>query len=190
LKKELSGSPHDWFEERGPRCTLLVFYVKKNGIPGMFYTDFGSVFHVNLNNQENDKKTHWEKACTELHIKVQHAHSPQAKGRVERCNQTMQDRLPKELKLAGIDSMEAANDFLRNSSFIADHNRRFAKLAAQKGDAHASIEGLDLDDIFTIQEERVLANDYTIVHQKHIFQLSQQQKPFLGQKILLLLKPI
>ena len=125
---QLDGSPHDWFEDRAGQCVLLVFiddatsqilwlefaesesvislmkatknYVQKYGAPQLFYTDHGSVFHVNLNNHDKKKKTQWEQTVARLGIKVQHAHSPQAKGRVERCNQTMQDRLIKEMRLA------------------------------------------------------------------------------------------
>lgn len=113
----LDGSPYDWFEGRAEKCTLLVFiddatsqilwlkfatsesvlslmsstknYVEKYGAPQLFYTDYGSVFHVNLNNQEHDKKIQWELAVGQLGTMVIHASSPQAKGRVERCNQTM-----------------------------------------------------------------------------------------------------
>ena len=201
---QLDGSPHDWFEGRAGKCTLLVFiddatsqilwlefaksestealmratknYISKYGRPGSFYTDHGSVFHVNLNNQESDKKTQWERACDELKIEVIHANSPQAKGRVERCNQTMQDRLVKEMRLANISSIAAANDYLRQSGFIQSHNQRHAVATIQQGDAHASLDCYDLNRIFTIKETRNLNNDYTIVYQKRIFQLFDCQK--------------
>ena len=207
---QLDGSPHDWFEGRAGKCTLLVFiddatsqilwlefaksesvaalmqatknYVQKHGVPQLFYTDHGSVFHVNLNNVDNLKKTQWERACAQLGIKVQHAHSPQAKGRVERCNNTMQDRLSKELRLAGISSINDANEYLRNSDFIARHNAKFAVTAAQSGNAHADRQVCNLDDIFSIHETRVLANDFTITYQKHIFQLHKEQKTIIHPK--------
>jgi hypothetical protein len=207
---QLDGSPHDWFEGRAAPCTLLVFiddatskilwlefaksesveslmqatknYVQKHGIPQSFYTDHGSVFHVNLNNQENIKKTQWERACDDLNIKVNHAHSPQAKGRVERCHQTMQDRLDKEMRLAKISSIEEANEYLRTSNFIEKHNAKYAVLATQKGNAHADAKSYDLDDIFSIKETRILANDFTITFNKRIFQLHGQQKTILRPK--------
>jgi transposase len=206
---QLDGSPHDWFEGRSDKCTLLVFiddatsqvlwlefapsesvealmratknYIEKHGIPQIFYTDHGSVFHVNLNNQEGIKKTQWEASCKELNIEVIHAHSPQAKGRVERCNQTMQDRLVKEMRLAGISSINAANHYLRNSDFIKNHNR-FSKKAAQKGNAHRIHRQYDLKDVFSIKETRVLANDFTITYHKRIYQLSDQQKTIIRPK--------
>ncbi len=207
---QCDGSPHDWLEGRAGKCTLLVFiddatgdilwlefalsesvrsvmqatknYIEKHGIPVSFYTDHGSVFHVNLNNQEKDKKTQWERACAELGIKVIHAHSPQAKGRVERCNQTMQDHLIKEMRLAKISSIEDANRFLRESNFIKNHNAEYAKEPAQKGNAHRDYNMHNLTDIFTIQETRILANDFTISYEKRIFQLHKEQKTILRPK--------
>ncbi len=207
---QLDGSPHDWFEGRGEPCTLLVFiddatseilwlefaksessgsvmgatksYIQAYGIPVSFYTDYGSVFHVNLNNKENEKKTQWERAVAQLGSEVIHARSPQAKGRVERCNQTMQDRLQKELRLAGVSSIDEANKYLRSSNFIANHNARFAVKPEQQGDSHADCSDYNLDDIFSIQETRILTNDFTITFQKRIFQLSAYQKTIIRPK--------
>ncbi len=111
----MDGSPHDWFEKRGPRCTLLVFiddatsqilwlefvksesiedvmvatknYFHKYGTPISFYVDYGSVFSVNLNNKDRVKKTQFERAMKELDVEVIHARTPQAKGRVERASE-------------------------------------------------------------------------------------------------------
>lgn len=207
---QLDGSPHDWFEGRAPKCTLLVYiddatskilmlsfakgeseaavmqstkdYVQQFGIPCSFYTDHGSVFHVNLNNQEGDKKTQWEMACRRLGIEIHHAHSPQAKGRVERCNKTLQDRLIKEMRLAGISSIESANHYLRTSNFITQHNKMFAIDPLQAGDAHASAHDYNLDDVFTIRETRTLANDFTIQYNKQIYQLLSSQRTILRPK--------
>ena len=127
---QLDGSPHDWFEGRAPWCTLLAFiddatskilwmefvpsesvqsvmmatrrYMQKYGRPISLYVDFGSVFKVNVNNRENYKITQFQRAMKELNVDIIHAHSPQAKGRVERSYRTQQDRLVKELRLAGI----------------------------------------------------------------------------------------
>ena len=198
---QLDGSPHDWFEGRAPNCTLLVFiddatseilwlefsdgesnfgvmqatknYIEHHGRPHEFYVDFGSVFSVNLNNAEREKKTQWERAVASLSIRVIHAHSPQAKGRVERSNGTMQDRLVKELRLAGISSIEEGNRFLCESNFIAKHNARFAVPAAQQGDGHRLAELYDLNSIFCMKEERILANDYTIRFNNKIYLLGK-----------------
>ncbi len=207
---QLDGSPHDWFEGRGPKCTLLVFiddatskilwlefakseshidvmratknYINRHGRPHAFYVDFGGVFSVNLNNEERVKKTQWERAMEELEIEVKHAHSPQAKGRVERSNETLQDRLVKEMRLAGVCSIDSANQFLFESNFLAKHNERFSVSSLEKGDAHRPASLHDLDAIFCIREERTLANDYTIVHNKSIYQLHDQQRTIIRPK--------
>ena len=134
---QVDGSPHDWFEGRGNRCTLLQFIddatsevlwlefgdsesthslmaatwrsLEIHGRPQALYTDRGGVFKVNLHNEDDEKMTQYERALDELDIELIHARSPQAKGRVERGFQTHQDRLVKELRLAGISTMDEAN---------------------------------------------------------------------------------
>jgi hypothetical protein len=199
---QLDGSPHDWFEGRAPKCTLLVFiddatsqilwlefvpseslesvmkavrhYMELCGRPLSFYVDFGSVFSVNTNNPERDKITQFERACKELGVSVIHAHSPQAKGRVERSNKTHQDRLIKELRLAGISSMEEANKFVRNV-YLPKHNKQFSVPAAKDGDVHRSIDQFELDNIFCIKESRLVQNDFTVQYKKRILQLTAHQ---------------
>lgn len=207
---QCDGSPHDWFEGRGPWCTLLVFiddatsrilwlefatgesreavmlatkhYIEKFGIPHIVYVDHGSSFHVNLNNAEGHKKTHWEVALESLGIEIKHAHSPQAKGRVERVNRTLQDRLVKEMRLEGISSIKEANKFLRESSFIRNHNGLFGERPEQSGDAHRPLARQDLESVFCTKEKRILANDFTIQYTKRIFQLLKAQKALLRPK--------
>jgi len=207
---QLDGSPHDWFEGRAPKCTLLVFiddatsrilwlefvesesfdgvagaaqkYMQKHGRPVAFYVDYGSVFSVNLNNPEREKITQFERIMHDLAVAVNHASSPQAKGRVERCNGTMQDRLVKEMRLAGISSMAKANKFVQQGDFIEKHNAKFAVPPAQEGDAHRSIQGYDLYKIFCVQEERVVTNDFTVSYQSRILQLTKYQPAILRPK--------
>ena len=207
---QLDGSPHDWFEGRGPKCTLLVFiddatsellwlefaesesfhgvasatkkYMEKFGRPVSFYTDYGSVFSVNLNNAERDKITQFERIMQELFVDVIHARSPQAKGRVERANQTLQDRLVKEMRLAGISSIGAANAFVQTGNFIASHNAKFAVPPTTEGDAHRSINDYDLDDIFCSQEYRKVNSDFTIHYNRRIIQLEKDQPAIVRPK--------
>lgn len=207
---QLDGSPHDWFEGRGQKCTLLVFiddatsrllwlefvesesfegvaraakkYIEKFGRPVSFYVDFGSVFSVNLNNPERDKKTQFERIMKELGIRVSHARSPQAKGRVERANKTLQDRLVKEMRLAGISSMEAANAFIHEGGFIDNHNAKFAVPPAVEGNAHRPTDGYDLYDIFCSREERVITNDFTIHYKRRLLQLEREQSTIIRPK--------
>lgn len=206
---QLDGSPHDWFEGRAPKCTLLVFiddatseilwaefavsestealfqatknYMTKHGIPASFYVDYGGVFSVNTNNPDREKKTQYERAIQELGARVIHASSPQAKGRVERANRTLQDRLVKELRLQKISTMKTANAFVQ-SGYLDKHNSQFAVLAAEPADAHRSIDGINLSSIFCLKNKRVLQNDFTIAYRKRIFQIEQHQKTILRPK--------
>lgn len=207
---QLDGSDHDWFEGRGPKCTLLVFiddatsrilwlefvkseslhsimkatrkYMEKHGRPKSFYVDWGKVFRFNVNNAEHDKLTQWERALEELGVEVIHAGSPEAKGRVERSNDTHQDRLVKEMRLAGISSMEAANQFLRDSNYIERHNASFAEPPAQIFDAHQPVGDINLDNIFCLKDKRILQKDYVIMYKTRIFQLQEEQKTQIKPK--------
>ena len=200
---QLDGSPHDWFEGRGPRCTLLVFiddatsqilwlefvnsesveallqatrkYMTKYGRPVSFYVDWGSVFRVNINNHNHKKLSQFERAMKELEVTVIHANTPQAKGRVERSNLTHQDRLIKEMRLAGISSIKQANKFVQEG-YIEKHNKKFAVEPSQSINAHRSVEEFDLDAIFCMKEPRVVTNDYVVTYNNRLFQLSKQQK--------------
>lgn len=206
---QLDGSTHDWFEGRALKCTLLVFiddatsqlvwlefaksesneslmrstksYVSSLGGPNSFYTDYGSVFHVNLNNADHEKTTQFERALSELDIEIIHARSPQAKGRVERANATLQDRLVKEFRLADISSIADANKFVRHK-YIDFHNKKFAVIAASKHDVHRSCKGFDLDNIFCIKEKQILQNNFVVRYKKRILQLHSQQKTIIYPK--------
>lgn len=206
---QLDGSPHDWFEGRGPKCTLLVFiddatsqllwlefapsesfdaimnatlkYFKKHGRPVSFYVDYGSVFSVNTNNPERDKLTQFERAMKELNVEVIHARSPQAKGRVERVNRTLQARLTKDMRLAGISTIETANAFIQNG-YLDLHNQKFAEKAAQPGNAHRSIAEFDLRNVFCIKEKRLLQQDFTLSYKNRKLQLLKHQKAVIKPK--------
>lgn len=150
-------------------------YMEKYGRPVAFYVDYGSVFSVNTNNAEQEKKTQFERIMNGLDIHVNHANSPQAKGRVERCNSTMQDRLVKEMRLANISSMDEANRFVQHGDFIEKHNAKFAVPAAQEGDAHRPTQDYNLYEFFCAQEERIIANDYTFKYRGTVIQLVSNQ---------------
>lgn len=206
---QLDGSPHDWFEGRADPCTLLVFiddatsailwlefaesesteaimkasrgYFNRYGLPKTFYTDFGSVFSVNTNNPDREKKTQFERALNELSIKLIHAHSPQAKGRVERANQALQDRLVKEMRLADISSIKDANNFVQQK-FIAKYNEKFAIKPAETYDAHRPVDGINLDKFLCSKETRVIQNDFVISYKSRQFQLEKNQKTIVRPK--------
>ena len=159
---QIDGSAHAWFEDRGPRCCLLVFiddatsrltqlrfvprectlgymqtlhgHIRQHGLPMTLYSDRHGIFRVNLGDARDDAVSQFGRALATLGIESICANSPQAKGRVERANGVLQDRLVKALRLAGIDTIEAANAWL--PGFIERHNARFAVLPADAHDAH------------------------------------------------------
>ena len=197
---QIDGSPHAWFEERGPKCALLVYiddatgrlmellfvpaettaayftatrhYLKQYGRPLAFYSDKDGIFKVNIKNATSGSgMTQFGRAMKELDIEILCANTPQAKGRIERANQTLQDRLVKELRLQGISSMEEANAFL--PLFIADFNRRFAVQPRSNDNAHRPLlfSEDELDIMFTHQESRVLSKNLTMQYNNVIYQI-------------------
>lgn len=190
---QLDGSPHAWFEDRGPRCTLIIYiddatsrilygefideedtldlmrttksYLQRWGRPVSFYVDKDSIYMVNRpasveeQLRDQDPVTQFTRAMGELGIEVILAHSPQAKGRVERGFETHQDRLVKELRLAGISTKEDGNPFLHRV-YIPKHNRRYAVAPADPVDVHKPLlPSHDLDAILSVQEDRQVYND-------------------------------
>ena len=178
---QFDGSHHDWFEARGPECCLIncvddstgkVYlkfaesentqdvlltlweYVNKYGIPRSIYTDKYSVYKA------EGKLTDFGRAMKELNVETIFANSPQAKGRVERVNRTLQDRLVKALRRQGISNIAEANKYLQKS-FISEYNSRFA-VNLGVPDTHRITTGYDLKNIFCYKTSRQVRNDYTI----------------------------
>jgi len=206
---QFDGSIHDWLENRGPNCTLLLYiddatstilwakfcsgestknvmevskeYFERYGRPVSVYTDHGSVYKVNVGNKDGDKLTQFGRALKELDIELIHANSPEAKGRVERCFGTLQDRLIKELRLEGINNIADANRYLQ-TIFIPKHNKKRSVPPKCKDNLHKDIKGFNLDYSLCIREKRTLANDYTIQYKTRIFQLALQQKAVIRPK--------
>jgi hypothetical protein len=119
-------------------------------------------------------QSQFERAMRELGVQVIHAHSPQAKGRIERVFRTFQDRLVKEMRLEGIGSKDEANRFL--GKYLAAHNKRRSQEAM--GDVHRPLPaGLDLGQVLCIRTRRGVKNDGTIVHQKTLYQLLESIRP-------------
>jgi len=207
---QLDGSPHDWFEGRGPTCTLLVFidnatslilwlefvesesfvavaratknYLEKHGLPSSLYVDHGNVFSVNTNNFERDKITQYERAMKELGIRVKQARSTQAKGRVERANQTLQKRLVARMGLAGISSIEEANRFVQEGDYLKKHNTKFSVTPEKPGNAHLLLQGHNLDNILCQKNTRVVMNDFTVSYDTRILQLEKHQPAIVRPK--------
>jgi len=203
---QIDGSPHDWFEGRSPKCTLLVFvddatsrlmhlqfveaettfnyfaavrcYIMDFGKPLAFYSDKFSVFRVNIPNAlSGTGLTQFGRAMKELEIELICAHSPQAKGRVERANQTLQDRLTKELRLRGISSIQAANAYL--PEFIEEYNARFAVAPRNSESAHRALQkGEYLDRVLTLCERRTLSKNLTLSYNNVIYQIQTKRAAY------------
>jgi hypothetical protein len=200
---QLDGSHHAWFEDRGPKCVALVFvddattrlqavhfcttedlrnyidatmdYVKKYGCPKEIYTDKHSVFTVNhMRGGEKKGQTHFAKILQELNIKQHLANSPQAKGRVERMNRTLQDRLLKEFRLNNISTIADANAFM--PKFIEQFNEKFSKPASEDINAHLLLtkeQANNLDNIFAIKEHRKVSKALTVQHNNIIYAINK-----------------
>ena len=156
-------------------------YLERYGRPLAFYVDKDSIYKVNrqasIEEQLKDSQglTQFGRAMEELDIEVIHAHSPQAKGRVERSFKTHQDRLVKELRLAGISALEAGNNFLWNH-YLADHNERCAVEPAQSNQAHRPLLASHrLEQILSLRTVRTMLADFTIRFQNQFLQLPPNQ---------------
>jgi transposase len=200
---QLDGSPHDWFEGRAPRCTLLVFiddatsrlmhlgfvnsettfayfeavgqYLRKHGKPQAFYSDKYSVFRPSRTEALNGSGiTQFGRAMAELDIEIICANTPQAKGRVERVNQTLQDRLVKELRLQGISSIAEANAYAEE--FIRVFNAKFAVEARSAGDAHRSVlKPEEVERVLRVKESRVLSKNLELSYKRVIYQIRSKR---------------
>ena len=163
---------------------LLWLYVKLHGRPVEVYTDKAGLFQVNRPLHHNKHlaaappPTQIERALAELGIGKIPAHSPQAKGRIERSFATMQDRLVKGLRRAGASSIEDANRYLEQE-FVAEWNRRFRRPPAAGADAHRRLRSdHDLASILSRVERRVVGNDYTISWRGRRYQIpAEKAKP-------------
>jgi hypothetical protein len=192
---QIDGSDHRWFESRGDACTLLVFiddatsrlvhlqfvlsestdsylsavhaYVVAFGCPIAFYSDKHTVFRINRSSAPGGTgMTQFGRALAELNIEIICANSSQAKGRVERVNRTLQDRLVKELRLANISDIDAGNTFL--PSFMLAHNERFAVTPIRTEDMHRplSIPVDKLTDILCHREQRYVGSQLTLTYDR------------------------
>ena len=159
-------------EEEGTASTFraLLEVFGRHGLPLSLYTDRGShYFYTAEAGGKVDRSQPTQVGRALSHLGVEHiaAYSPQARGRSERLFQTLQDRLPKELALAGITTMDAANAWLRDT-YIPAHNARFAVKAEQEGSAFVAVPALDLTEVLCVQEERVVGNDMRLVPQPQL----------------------
>lgn len=154
-------------------------YVERQGKPISIYLDKFSTYKINhkaaLDNQE--LMTQFERAMKNLSVELITAHSPQAKGRVERLFKTLQDRLVKEMRLANINTPEEGNKFLAEV-FLPKFNNKFAVIAAKEGNVHKLLSEDDkkhLDRIFSVQSSRRVNNDFTVQFKNNWYQLQEIQ---------------
>jgi hypothetical protein len=191
---QIDGSEHAWFESRGEICTLLAFvddatsrlmqlrfvasesafdyfratraYLEAHGKPVAFYSDKHNVFRVNAKDAVGGERiTQFGRALMELNIDIICANSPQGKGRIERAFGTLQDRMVKELRRAGISTIAAANAWLPD--FIAGYNARFGREPANAKDLHRPLTAADnLDEILTWREVRTVTNSLALYYDR------------------------
>ena len=191
---QIDGSEHRWFEHRGEPCTLLVFiddatsrlmqlrfvpsestssyfealqdYLATHGCPVAFYSDKHSVFRINRDAQGGSGMTQFGRALAELNIEIICANSSQAKGRVERANRTLQDRLVKDLRLENVCDVDTGNAFL--PGFLERFNERFALSAAKPGNLHRAltIKTDRLADILCHREQRYVSEHLTMSYDR------------------------
>ena len=203
---QYDGSYEYWFEGRAEKCCLLASiddadsevwarfdehegieptfnfwrgYFEKFGKPHSIYVDKFSTYSMNhkLAKENPDTLTQFERAMKELTVGVVHAHSPQAKGRVEKLFRTLQDRLVKELRLKNISTIKEANEFLEKE-FLPKFNDKFMVEPRSKTNLHKKLDVKEknrLDSIFSRQYKRVVNNDFTVSHKKNYYQLKKDQ---------------
>jgi winged helix-turn helix protein len=200
---QIDGSTHHWFESRGDKCTLLAniddatsriqhaafvpsesafdymretqAYIERHGRPIAFYSDKHGIFRINKPDAEGGSgMTQYGRALHEINVDILCANTPAAKGRVERCFATLQDRLVKELRLAELNDIKAANAYL--PSFIETFNARFGKPPFDLVDGHRPlVEPFTLDDVFAWKEERTVSNALTLQYDKVLFLLEPNE---------------
>jgi transposase len=207
---QIDGSPHKWFEDRGEACNLLAFiddatgrlmelyftpgettfsyfaatqrYLPRYGKPVAFYSDKNGIFKVNIPNAlTGSGMTQFGRAMKELDIEIICANTPQAKGRVERVIEVLQDRLVKEMRLRGISNIEVANEY--TLEYITEYNARFAVQPRSSHDAHRPLlPSADLALIFTKQEQRILSKNLTLQYEKVIYQIQTSRPSYAMRK--------
>jgi transposase len=159
---------------------LLRAWIEKHGVPLALYTDWKNVYVRQPTEKEQRAGqaavTQFGRMCAKLGIRIIAASSPQAKGRVERNHGTHQDRLIKKLRRKGISSWAAANQYLEEE-YLPEHNRRYAQVPASAEDFHRpSLGKRQLDEIFCLEQERVLSNDWVVQYAGLFLQVQRQSR--------------
>lgn len=186
----VSGRFYD-YEGTMPAMDSFKRYIKRYGLPQSVYFDkhstYKSTAKQTVEEELEDKKpmSQFERSLTELGVTVIHANSPQAKGRIERLFRTLQDRLVKEMRLAGVKSIDQANEFLKK--YLPTYNTKFKVKPASEVGLHQPAPPMrELDKILCIKDERTVRNDFTIAHNGKLYQIKdavKSQKVAVEQRI-------
>ena len=183
-----------FFESESTSAAFEAFgcYVRQRGLPRSLYVDRDSIYRTTRSASADESlaaeppATQFGRVMKELGVRLILANSPQAKGRVERRNGVLQDRLVKALRVAGISDLEEANRFLEER-FLPEFNARFTVAAQEKSDVHRRLgRGVRLERVLSFQEARVVQNDWTVVWRKRRFQLTQANRrlSLRGRRVL------
>ena len=165
------------YEGTMPAMDSLKAYIKRYGIPKSIYLDRHSTYKTNKKYaytdwpfRDKEELTQFGRACKQLGVELIYAYSPQAKGRIERVFETLQDRLTKELRLAKAVTCREANEVL--DKYLPGFNKKFEVAAKRKGNLHRSVDKrIQIDDILSVQTERSLRNDRTVLHNNRWYQI-------------------
>jgi hypothetical protein len=185
-----------FYEQETIEAIMTVFscWIRKYGIPEALYCDKKNAFVLTREATDDEllsgitePKSHFGRACEKLGVTVIAAHSPQAKGRVERNHGVDQDRLVKELRLAGISTIAEANRFLEKD-YLPKMNRKFSRTAAKPEDAHVPLGNVNLKDIMCLEYERTVANNYVIRFETRLFQILKTKQPLPRPKDKVLIR--
>lgn len=199
---QMDGSWHDWFEGRGPWCCLMVLvddatgttyarfyeretleaafdafgrYARAYGLPRALYVDKAGIYRPG---PEDDAPTQFGRAMGQLGVELILANSPQAKGRVERMNGTLQDRLVKEMRLRGVSDIASANALL-DGGFLGGLNERFAVQAKRtRSDLHREVTaGAKLEEVLCVHAERAVGRDWCVQWRGRLLQVDERHAP-------------
>jgi transposase len=211
---QMDGRFEDWFEDRGPRGCLINLvddatstvlaridqeettwavadalraWVERYGIPRALYVDWKNVYHHEVRDKpqpEGALVSQFQGMCRKLGIDLIGANSPQAKGRVERSHGTHQDRLIKKMRLKKIASYAQANVFLKET-YLREHNARYAVSPSHAVDFHQPLsKGMDLDDVFCLEQERTVSQDWVVQYGARWLQIEAQPYVAAGSKVV------
>jgi transposase len=169
------------YEGTMPAMDSFKRYIRKRGLPLKVYLDGHSTYKstakptIEEQLEGVEPLSEFERALKELGVEISHAHSPQAKGRIERLFRTFQDRVIKEMRLRGIKTIEEGNQFLE--AYLPLYNQRFSVRPREKEDVHRALpRGMDLNAILCMKTERTLRNDFTVAHNHKLYQIEEATK--------------